>query len=59
MGLLAAMLLVVVGAAGCGGINANVPISRLLLIQNQQEPPRAIVPAGPALAVNDISPAGF
>jgi hypothetical protein len=59
MGVLAAMLLlVVVSAAGCGGIKANVPISPMLFMQNQQGPPSASVLAGSELAVNNPSSSG-
>jgi hypothetical protein len=51
--LLAALLLAL-GAAGCGGVNASVPISPMMFLQNQ--PPRCAPADGPVplLAVNGL-----
>jgi hypothetical protein len=53
------MLLVTVWTTGCGGINASVPVSTLMLLQNDQAPSVTVISTGPQLAVNGTSIAGL
>jgi hypothetical protein len=53
---------VAVGGVGCSGINATVPITPLLFMQNrppETAPPQDNDNPAPALASNDAPPAGL
>lgn len=51
-------MLLVLCAAGCGGINASVPISPMLFMQNSAPSPAPTVPVMPALAAYDAPALG-
>ncbi|HEY9174026.1 MAG TPA: hypothetical protein VI136_17230, partial [Verrucomicrobiae bacterium] len=57
LGLLAALLLAL-AAAGCGGVNANVPISPMMFMENATPQSRPAEPAVLALASHDSHAVG-